>query len=338
VGDNAGKLHKFIHIFVSGTPQEITGGGLSSGWPQQIDPSTTALLTSPVYDFSSGNVFVGSSGGKLYHIPGGGASTGGGSQNIVGSATLATTSNSTGITAPPLVDSTAGRVYVFVQTDNSSSCNNGSAHQCFSATYQLTNTFSGSSAGTERTLGGSSVSGGSPDVIAFAGSFDNNYFNSGNATGSLYVCGPDTGGTIPTLYQLPLTTNSLGAATTGPALAAGATNCSPVTEFFDGTNDWAFLSVQADNKTAAPVTCPSGMGCIMSFNVTSASGFGSSKSTSSTALEAGGTSGIVIDNNVTTPSGSQVYFSPLANQSCAGNGSTGSGTGGCATQASQSGL
>ena len=48
---------------------------------------------------------------------------------------------------------------------------------------------------------------------------------------------------------------------------------------------------------------------------------------------AGGTSGIIIDNTVTTPAGtSQIYFSTLSNQSC------GTGTGGCAIQASQSGL
>lgn len=57
---------------------------------------------------------------------------------------------------------------------------------------------------------------------------------------------------------------------------------------------------------------------------------------------ANGTSGIIIDNTV--PSGtlsgaSQVYYSTLGTQTCIGNGTTGSGAnGGCAVQASQSGL
>jgi hypothetical protein len=54
-----------------------------------------------------------------------------------------------------------------------------------------------------------------------------------------------------------------------------------------------------------------------------------------------GTSAIIIDNTVAsgTPAGaSQIYYSPLGNQTCAGNGTTGSGTGGCAVQASQAGL
>jgi hypothetical protein len=52
--------------------------------------------------------------------------------------------------------------------------------------------------------------------------------------------------------------------------------------------------------------------------------------------EAGGTSGIIIDNTVgsgTVPGASQIYFSTLGNQNCGT-----SGTGGCAVQASQSAL
>jgi len=50
---------------------------------------------------------------------------------------------------------------------------------------------------------------------------------------------------------------------------------------------------------------------------------------------AGGTSGIVIDNTVQAlPGASQVYFSTLSNQTCATSGTIG----GCAVQASQSGL
>jgi hypothetical protein len=52
------------------------------------------------------------------------------------------------------------------------------------------------------------------------------------------------------------------------------------------------------------------------------------------AKSAGGTSGIIIDNTVGTGGGSQVYFSTLSDQTCATSG----GTGGCAVQASQSGL
>jgi len=48
----------------------------------------------------------------------------------------------------------------------------------------------------------------------------------------------------------------------------------------------------------------------------------------------GGTSGIIIDNTVNNPGGSQVYFSNLQDTGC----TTSGGTGGCAIQASQNGL
>jgi hypothetical protein len=57
---------------------------------------------------------------------------------------------------------------------------------------------------------------------------------------------------------------------------------------------------------------------------------------SSSLPSAGGTSGIIIDNTVssgTLAGASQVYFSTLSNQTCGT-----SGTGGCAVQASQAGL
>jgi hypothetical protein len=53
------------------------------------------------------------------------------------------------------------------------------------------------------------------------------------------------------------------------------------------------------------------------------------------ALQApGGTSGIIMDNTVINPSGSQVYYSTLQPSTC----STSGGVGGCAVQASQQDL
>jgi hypothetical protein len=334
VGDNSGLLHKFQHIYnnsSSNPPAEITGGGTSSDWPQTMSSGNT--LTSPVYDSgTSGNVFVGTSAGTLIRIP-----AGGGSSNIILSGAL--TNGGAGVVDAPLVDSNAESVYVVVAQDNNNThCNPG--NPCFAGVYQFAAAFSATNTGTEKTLGGDNNSG-----SAFDGAFDNIYFSSSSSSspsGNLYVCGSSSGGNTPTLYQVPITNNAIGTPVTGPALATASTTCSPVTEFYNtsGTaTDWIFLSVQADNKTTSPISCPSGTGCLMSFSVTSASGFGTSKATTATAAETSGTSGTIIDNALTSPTGtSQVYLSPLGNQSCAGNGTTGSGTGGCAIQASQAAL
>jgi len=74
----------------------------------------------------------------------------------------------------------------------------------------------------------------------------------------------------------------------------------------------------------------------MSFSVPTTVGGVLPTTTTAAITEAGGTSGLVIDDTVTTGSlsAAQVYFSPLSNQLC----TTSLTTGGCAVQASQSTL
>jgi len=103
-----------------------------------------------------------------------------------------------------------------------------------------------------------------------------------------------------------------------------------VTEFYPGgTNDYIFLSVLAYGDVNGCVTGALGNGCVIGYNVYSGAISGSTIPTGA-AVEAGGTSGIVVDND---SSGAQnIYFSTLLNQSC----TTSGGTGGCAIQTLQS--
>jgi hypothetical protein len=317
VGDNSGNLHKFTNIFISGTPAEITGGGTTSGWPQSMG---TNALSSPVYDPVTQNVYVGSvsaaSGGSFSLIP-----AAGGSEYIV---TGLTETVGTGFGDAALIDPVAGMVYAFVN-DNAG----GNA-----AVYQLPTNFTASTTPNVETLGEGATTG-----IVYTGSFDNIYYTNSAPTGNLYVCGRAATTQTPTMWQVPITNNVLEAAVAGPAVASTTTTCSPLTEFYNGTTDLMFLSVQSGGLTGLGCTT-AGSGCIMSFNVTSASTWGTGITTNSAATEAGGTSGMVIDNAFTTPSGtSNVYFSPLSNQPCAGNSAgAGVGTGACAIQALQTAL
>ena len=77
--------------------------------------------------------------------------------------------------------------------------------------------------------------------------------NGASPSGNLYVCGRATGSQTPTLYQVPITSNVLGTAVAGPALATGTPDCSPVTEFLNGSTDYIFLSVDANRQ---PSGCP----------------------------------------------------------------------------------
>jgi hypothetical protein len=363
VGDDFGVVHKFAGVF-KGTPGEV----LTSPWPVTVHPGV--FLNSPVLDAGAATPMLyvaestnpaGSIGSSLDYIN---VSTG----LNVRSANLGR--NSIDITDGPIVDSSAGKIYVAVGNDSGQ----------HSGVFVFSRNFSANSSGTEAAVGAGSVF---TAIPIYDGSFDNNYFNSSNGTGNLYICG-NTGGN-PTLYQVPVTATGFGAVHAGPSVAGANVACSPVTEVYNtnapsGPFDWIFLSVQGSGSLS---NCASS-GCAMNFIVTqwqantayssnreildanlniqkvttagtsgstqpvwkTASGAtttdgsvvwtnqGSMSAVAASRSEPGGTSGIIIDNTSASTGASQVYFSTLANGPCATSG----GTGGCAVQASQSGL
>jgi len=261
--------------------------------------------------------------------------------NTSGGITIAPTTGgiAVGMLDAPIIDSGAATVYSFLGRDATTTASAG--------VRQLTIPITSGGIGTLAAIGTSSQT-----TPVYSGSFDNKYFTAATPTGNLYVCG--NAGGVPTLYGIAINT-TIGTVTTGPALGTVAgTTCSPITELCNpGTGtcantptgtavDWLFLSIRASvNATRTPSGCTAvaGQGCVMAFDV-NAPPITATTNASSSANEAGGTSAISIDNVVSNATGgSQVYFTPLANQTCTGNTSTGStGTGPCATQASQSGL
>ena len=329
VGDDAGALHQFINIFnASGTPAENT----TSPWPITLNSTTKASLASPVYDAVSARVFVGDyllnsssscepsatnnfiSCGYLYSI------------NSSGSVTKsAQLDANAGILDSPIVDSATGQVFAFIGDDGTTNC--ASSTPC-AAIFQFPVGFSSAATGTEATVG-------TGYEFLLSGAFDNAYFNS-SGTGHLYVVG-NTGPANNTLYQIAINsgTMSSGAATAGPAVSSNYTNSLyaaglQVTEFYaGGSNDYLFLSVLAYGSATGCGTASLANGCIIGYNVNSGSISGSTPPTGALA-EAGGTSGIVVDN--ANSDAQNIYFSTLSNQTC----STSGGTGGCAIQTIQS--
>ena len=334
VGDDSGKLHKFTGVFAGATPAEVTTGG----WPVTL---STSPLAEPVYDSTSGKIFVGdylpSSSrsncasattpcGFLYSVNATSAA-------VVKSARLDFTF---GINDAPLVDSNAQMIYTFVGADShSSSSTNPCGAPHFSScagVFQMPTGFAAGGSGTETTVGAGFQ-------FLMSGMADNIYFNSTNAaspTGHLYVVG-NTGAGNNTLYQVSITNNVMSTtATAGPALSSNFTHGFfaaglQITENFTGTKDYIFASVLTFGGPAGCGTASLTNGCVMGFDVTSGTISGSTAVTGATA-EAGGTSGIVIDNTAASPTGaSNIYYTPLANQLC----STSATTGGCAIQISQ---
>ena len=226
VGDSGGKLHKFTPVF-KGAPAEVT-----TTWPIQMMRGATTdnnQLASPVYDSTSGNIFVGSTtsvstttGGYFYAVK---ASTGA----IQGYSSIQL-DKQYGVRDGPLIDPVAETAYVFSGYNAS---NNSAVYQ-FSASG-----FSGSTAATATVSLGTGAN--SDLAYMFAGTFDNTYFTSSSGTtptGNLYVCG--TGHTAPggdTLEQVAVTNGVMSTTPTiGPNVDTTLTyypRCSPLTEFYN---------------------------------------------------------------------------------------------------------
>lgn len=347
LGDNSGHLHKFTGVF-SGTPTEVT----NASWPIAVSAN---VLTSPVYDSGSGNVFVADSGGYLYSFN---ASSG---AEAMRSSQLTSASNTVGIVDSPLVDSTAGEVYVFVGDDantnvapgagcgNATGCSGVFQFSTGNSTVATTGTACVAasaaawtvSAGNTNNCGLESIFGsGASSTAIYDGAFDQIYLAGSGNTGNLWTC--SSNGAQPRLSYTSLQSNGsivpagevIGVATTAiPSLTTAAAACSPVTEFYGsngGTNDYIFASVTANGNAGAGCSGA----CLYNFIVSTDGVTESTPSAAAaSAAAAGGTSGIIVDNNLPTANGeSQIYYTTLHSQSCTNNGIT--TTGNCAVQVS----
>jgi len=322
VGDNNGSLHKFTGVFL-GTPAETISTGANI-WPAILNAGS--VLTSPVYDETVGEIFVADNARILYRVD---QTKGSGATGIVKTIALGTS----GIQDSPTVDPSTGNVYVFVRGDSATGVAKRAAVCQFSTSFAAGAACTGAA---EATLSSNSTL---PTAPFNAGDFDNIYYSSANGTGNLYVCSNsvEAGATATAVWQIPITAGVLGTPVQGPHLTTANVGCSPMTEFDDGTTDRIFVSVVSNSETAAPIGCPlATTGCIMSFDITSATGWGPGTATAATAGVAGGASGVIIDSSSGPPGSSQIYFTPLAVGNCIT--ATGQGIGGCAIQASQAAI
>ena len=349
VGNNNGQLYKIAPVFNGGA----TLPGIVSGWPVSLG---ALILTSPVFDNNSGNVFVGDSGGTLRYAVD--------STHTAGGTTITGLTN---ITDSPVVDSSTGRVFAFTRSNGSNA-----------AVLQATTALASPVTATVGTLSGS--------VVVWDGNFDNNYYTGADTRyGFLYVCG-NPGGT-PTLYKIGFNSSGTGAmiagaATPGPPVGTGAAACSPLAEIFNSNTgtDWLAAGVTANCAFGSSTT-----GCVQTFAVTgwrasttytvgqtivdsnfniqlvTAGGVSLStpptwntgqftQTTSGTATftnqgqliasavsaELSGTSGIVIDNVSTSAHNSSLYFSTLGAGGCSTP--VGGSATNCAVKATQAGL
>jgi hypothetical protein len=278
VGDAYGRLHRFDNVF-NGTPVAATS------WPVTV--SSGNMLSSPVFDSVSNQVFVGSdvsevvsgvdapyTGGMLHRVDAGSRTVVNSSQIGAQVAAGATSrAKMSGVRDGAIVDSASQKVYAFLETDTKTDC--GGTTSC-KAVFQFNTLFAaGFPSAAEAVAAGRQFGRGQiAGRVTYIGQFDDAYWSSSDPaspSGNLYVCGSGADGAVsrqPTLFRIPITNNVFGVATpvvelsTLPAAGEVGATCSPITIIKNGANEYLFVGVSANGNTTG-CTGPAGLnGCI----------------------------------------------------------------------------
>ncbi len=281
VGTTTGRLYRIKDVFCTlpacvSTPVAPSidasfgaGGFVTAG---------TKILTSPVYDFASNNIFVGSSDGKLYGFS---VSTG---TPITGSPLTVGIGTATGgIITPPMVDGFDGVLYV-ATGDNGT---NAAVVQTSTANFTSSRMAS---------LGQRRV-----HSIHLPALNDNYYSQATNTPGSpwfLYSCGYSAGSN-PFLYRVGFdASRNMNTTIDAVTLALGTTRdeCTAMTEWASGGVDRLYFSMKVQGQVGY-------------VDITTNPFVPTTPGITDPTAEAGGVSGIIIDNVSSLPQASNIYFS-----------------------------
>ncbi len=274
-GAGSGYLYKISNVFNGGATPTIV-------WSVAIN----AIPSSPIYATVNNSIYFTDSKGRIDYVVDSGASPSVVYGPIVASGTTSLN--------PVAVDNGNGYVYATFNT-------NGTNAILAQAPTSLAS-FVTVAVGT----GNTTYTG--PYGIAV-----NNAWFTGVGTPLMYVVGTGSG-TTPTLYSVGFNGSGLmnGTVSGSAALtsAAGA-DASPITEFYNARLPKDFLFVGVTNHCAA-TTGGGTAGCIMSLDITG--GFPSVTAGSTALAAAGGTSGIIIDNDNSITQASSTYYATKTGQ------------------------
>jgi hypothetical protein len=341
VGDDHGYLHKINNVFGATAATEDK----TAPWPFQ--PSgDSVVLTGPVVDLQTGDIFVGASNGELYCVTSAGASCGG---SFIVSEAAGQTGGTAGAVydAPIVIDNgnTSGTTgWAFAEAEYTVAVTIGSPKTTKAYSVLAQAPISSTGLGTATGVDVGTVSLSATGTITFnaphlySGDFDNEYYNStaGAYTGNLYFCGTAnaspagatgtlTYNTVPELFRIEfmsagtIVTTGTGSPAAVHTLASNntateASGCTPLTEFYNANansgagQDYLFLGVSG---YGAPTDCD-GDGCVMNFKLPSTSPTTLNPAAAySLGGNGNGSSGIVIDNQSTGAGESQIYFGNL---------------------------
>jgi hypothetical protein len=341
VGADNGLLYKITPVFGGGTPAVVND---PSNWPVTVSTnSRNTILTAPVVDNPSGLIFLGDGEGYVYSVKLANPGKTFSAQQTIGWAYDGSGDGSggagTGIVDPPIAvtdPANPGTDQVFAFTGCSYVLGIGGAVS------QLPANFSTGVPTTSNTvdLGSATGAGDCTGNNLHSGTFDNAFWLNGSTSGHMIACGfLNKGGnpSSPQMYFFPFASNAI--TSTGSSNFAINSNkgeeCSPLTEFYNGTSDMLFFGIGSSTNQAYLESST------ITTSLTTPNCTGTPTSTCVTSPNAlGGTSGIIIDNQVSN-GGTNTYFSTLSAGSV--NGQKCNVTGGtanpyCAVKLTQSAL
>jgi hypothetical protein len=257
-------------------------------------------------DDTAGLIFIGDGEGYLYSVK---LSSPGKTYSARQTIGWATHGKGTGVVDPPIAvtdpaNPTLDQVFAF--TGCSQVIGIGGAIT------QLPANFATGVPSTANTvdLGSASGTGNCTGENVHSGAFDNAFWVNGSSSGHMIACGFVNNGGAPSnpeMYFFPFNASHVITSTGSSKFVVNNTKgdeCSPLTEFYNGTTDRLFFGVGLTNgflessTITTSLTTPTCTGTPTSSCVRSP-----------TAL--GGTSGIVIDNQLSN-GGTNIYFSTLA--------------------------
>jgi hypothetical protein len=270
-GAGSGHLYKISNVFNgSATPTIV--------WSVAIN----AIPSAPIYDTLSNSIYFTDSKGRIDYVADIGSPPSVTYGPIVAGGTTSLN--------PVVVDNTNRYIYATFNT-------NGTNALVVQAPTTLASSVSVAVGAGNTTYTG-------PYDVEF-----NNAWYTGGAGPLMYVVGTGAGGTSPTLYSVGFgamgVMNGTVTGTTALTSAAGA-DASPLTENYNTSLLKDYLFVGVTNHCRA-TNNGGNAGCVMRLDITG--GFPTVNATTVALAAAGGTSGIVIDNdNTTLTQASSIYY------------------------------
>src|ERR1700733_3605367 len=249
VGADNGLLYKITPVFGGGAPALVSD---ASNWPVTVSTNKyNTVLTAPVVDDTAGMIFIGDGEGYLYAVNMTSPGKIYAAQQTIGWAFVAGQTGSggpgTGIVDPPIAvtdpaNSATDQIFAFTGCSYVGGIGG--------AISQLPATFTTGVPTTANTvnLGSASGNGDCTGKNVHAGAFDNAFWLNGSTTGHITACGfVNNGGNPaqPQMYFFPFASNvitSTGSSTFVIDNTLGD-ECSPLTEFYDGTTDRLFFGL-----------------------------------------------------------------------------------------------